>query len=89
MNWTFLGNHGHVVVQIAKNPEIKISELAALVGVTERHARAIIRDLRESGYVEVKKTGRRNTYKIKRNMPLRHTAESNHKLSDLLAIFVA
>ena len=88
MNWTFLGNHGHVIVQIAKNPDIKVSELAALVGVTERHARAIVNDLREAGYVEVTKDGRRNSYRVNREKPLRHTAESDKSLSDLLSVFL-
>lgn len=87
MNWTFLGNHGHVVVQIAKDPEIKLADLAALVGVTERHARAIVNELREAGYLEVTKVGRRNTYRVNKKMPLRHAAESDKKLGDLLAIF--
>ena len=64
MNWTFLGNHGHVILQLAKNPDVKIADLAALVGVTERHARAIVNDLREAGYVEVQKSGRRNSYRV-------------------------
>ena len=88
MNWTFLGNHGHVIVQIAKNPDIKVSELANLVGVTERHARAIVNDLRDAGYLEVTKDGRRNSYRVSREMPLRHTAESDKSLSDLLAVFL-
>ncbi len=87
MSWTFLSNHGHVAVQIAKHPNIKLSELAAKVGVTERHARGIVNDLREAGYVEVSKSGRRNSYRIKAAKPLRHSAESNRKLGDLLAIF--
>lgn len=87
MNWTFLGNHGHVVVQIAKNPEIKISELATLVGVTERHARAIVIELREAGYINVTRIGRRNSYSVNGNKPLRHSAESNKTLYDLLSIF--
>jgi predicted transcriptional regulator len=88
MNWTFLGNHGHVIVQIAKNPDVKIAELAGLVGVTERHARAIVNELREAGYIEVTKVGRRNSYRVNEGIPLRHTAESDKTLGDLLSIFV-
>lgn len=87
MNWTFLGNHGHVIVQIAKTPDIKVSDLAALVGVTERHARAIVNDLKEAGYIDVTKDGRRNSYRVNSDKPLRHTAESNRTLGDLLAVF--
>jgi DNA-binding transcriptional regulator PaaX len=87
MSWTFLSNHGHVVVQIAKHPDIKIADLAVLVGVTERHARAIVNDLRDAGYIEVRKDGRRNSYRVIQSKPLRHAAESDRKLKDLLSIF--
>jgi MarR-like DNA-binding transcriptional regulator SgrR of sgrS sRNA len=87
MNWTFLGNHGHVIVQIAKNPDVKISDLADLVGVTERHARAIVNELRDAGYIEVSKVGRRNSYRVMASMPLRHAAESEKTLGELLSIF--
>lgn len=89
MNWTFLSNHGHVVVQISKRKDIKLSELAAQVGITERRVREIISDLREGGYVEVTKSGRRNSYRLNEDRPLRHSAESAHTLSELLTIFNA
>ena len=88
MNWTFLGNHGHVVLQLAKNPDVRLAELASLVGVTERHARAIVNDLREAGYLEVEKIGRRNSYRIIETKPLRHSAEADKTLGDLLSIFL-
>lgn len=87
MNWTFLGNHGHVIVQLAKNSEVKLSDLALLVGVTERHVRAIVNELREAGYIEVEKVGRRNSYRVIESKALRHTAESDKTLGDLLAVF--
>lgn len=87
MSWTFLSNHGHVIVQIDKQPDIKLSELAANVGVTERRVREILTDLKEAGYIEVSKQGRRNTYRIQSNKKLRHSAESDHSLRELLAIF--
>lgn len=87
MSWTFLSNHGHVVVQLAKNPEIKLSELAAAIGVTERHVSSVLNDLREAGYLEVTKDGRQNKYRLRADLPLRHDAESYKSLQDLLAVF--
>ena len=87
MNWTFLSNHGHVIVQISQNPEIKLTELAAQVGITERRVREIVAELREAGYLEVTKSGRRNTYRVLSGKSLRHSAESSHPLGELLAIF--
>jgi len=87
MSWTFLSNHGHVIVQIRNEPQIKLTELASRVGVTERRVRGIIADLREAGYLEVAKFGRRNTYTVNEKLSLRHRAESNHQLKDLVDVF--
>lgn len=87
MNWTFLSNHGHVIVQISQNPDIKLTELAAQVGITERRVREIIAELRDAGYLEVTKSGRRNTYRVMPKKPLRHSAEATHTLAELLGVF--
>lgn len=87
MSWTFLSNHGHVIVQLARDPELRLSELAVRVGVTERHARGIVNDLKAAGYLEVVKIGRRNSYRINGTRPLRHHAESQQSLDDLLRVF--
>ncbi len=89
MSWTFLSNHGHVIVQVSKQPDIKITELAELVGVTERHARAILNELREAGYIEIIKSGRRNSYRVLADKPLRHVAEATHTVGELLGILGA
>ena len=82
--WTFLTNHGHVLVCIAANPEMRISEIADLVGIGERAAHAIVNDLVEAGYVARTKIGRRNRYAVNRNMPLRHPLERDHEIGELL-----
>jgi DNA-binding IscR family transcriptional regulator len=87
MSWTFLSNHGHVAVQLAKNPDIKVAELAKLIGVTERHISSVLNDLREAGYLEITKEGRKNKYRLLIDMPLRHNAESYKTLQDLLNVF--
>jgi predicted transcriptional regulator len=87
MNWTFLSNHGHVIVQISQHPDIKLTELAAQVGITERRVREIIGDLRDAGYLEVTKSGRRNAYRVMPKKPLRHSAEATHTLAELLGVF--
>jgi DNA-binding IscR family transcriptional regulator len=87
MSWTFLSNHGHVVVQLAKNPDITLAELARVIGVTERHISSVLNDLKEAGYIEVIKEGRKNSYRVLVQMPLRHSAESHKTLQDVLNVF--
>lgn len=87
MSWTFLSNHGHVLVQVAKNPDIRVKEIAAAVGITERATQGIISDLVAGGFVTATKTGRRNTYAISAGAHLKHPAESKLTLAEFLAAF--
>ena len=85
-SWTFLTNHGHVLVCIAQNPDIRISEIADLVGIGERAAHRIVSDLVEGRYVTRKKDGRRNTYSVDYSRHLRHPLEAGHTIGDIFKI---
>lgn len=82
--WTFLTNHAHILVCLARDPDLRIREVADLVGVTERAAQRIVADLVEAGFVEIDKEGRRNHYSIRSDLPLRHPVESGTSLGGLL-----
>jgi hypothetical protein len=84
--WTFLTNHGHVLVCIAGDPGIRGRDIAARVGITERAAQAIIADLVEGGYVKRTRVGRRNHYEIDLDRPLRHPVEQPHTTGELLQL---
>ena len=73
--WTFLSNHAHVLVCLARDPDLRESEIADLVGITERTTRGIIADLEEAGVLSITKIGRRNSYEINRKARLRHPLE--------------
>lgn len=84
--WTFLTNHGHVLVCVAQNPEVRISEIADLVGIGERAAHRIVSDLVRDGYVVRKKDGRRNTYSVDFSQPLRHPLEADHSVGEIFRV---
>lgn len=84
--WTFLTNHTHVLVCIARDPEIRLRDVAAQVGITERAAQRIVADLVEAGYLSSTKIGRRNRYKVHSDLPLRHPVESSGSLRKLLEV---
>lgn len=84
-SWTFLTNHGHVLVCIAKDPGIRGRDIAEQVGITERAAQAIIADLVRAGYVSRTRVGRRNHYEIDPKLPVRHPLEQPNRVGDLLA----
>jgi len=85
-NWTFLTNHGHVLICIAGDPGIRGRDIALRVGITERAAQAIIADLVEGKYVKRTRVGRRNHYEIHLNQPLRHPVEQPHSIGELLQL---
>ncbi len=82
-NWTFLTNHGHVLVCIAQNPEVRIAEIARLVGVGERAAHRIVSELVDGGYVLRTRVGRRNRYEVRLDAPMRHPLEAHHRLIEV------
>ena len=73
--WTFLSNHAHVLVCIAGDPEARMRDVAARVGVTERAVQRIVAELEEGGYLVRHKEGRRNHYDVTPSRPLRHPLE--------------
>jgi predicted HTH transcriptional regulator len=82
--WTFLTNHGHVLVCLAQEDDIRGRDIAEQVGITERAAQAIIADLVAEGYVTRTKEGRRNRYEVHADAPLRHPLEDDHTVGELL-----
>jgi predicted transcriptional regulator len=86
-NWTFLSNHGHVLVALNKDPNLRIRDLAQEIGITERSVRSILIDLEESGYVSITRVGRRNVYQVNSALKFRHPSEASQPISALLKIF--
>jgi DNA-binding MarR family transcriptional regulator len=86
-DWTFLSNHGHVLIYLYRHPDARVREVAAAVGVTERTAQAILADLVAAGYLKVHRVGRRNSYTVSHNRRLRHPEERGTAVGDLLHVF--
>lgn len=85
-HWTFLSNHGHVLVCLALDPETRLRDVAASVGITERAVQKIVDDLEEAGIVTRERSGRRNRYRLNVNVPLRHPLESHRSVGALLGM---
>jgi len=84
--WTFLTNHGHVLLCLAQSPELRLRDVAERVGVTERAVQRIVADLEAAGYVERSRQGRCNRYEIRQDLPLRHPIEQHERVSSLIAL---
>jgi DNA-binding transcriptional ArsR family regulator len=87
--WTFLTNHAHVLFCVAKDPAVRLRDVAAAVGVTERAVQRIVAELEEAGYLLRERAGRRNRYEVRASLPLRHPIERHCQVSALLAILGA
>ena len=86
-SWTFLSNHGHILIFLSRNPDARMRDIASSVGITERSAQGIISELEEAGYITVARIGRRNSYKVNSSRKFRHPQESDQSISALLKIF--
>ncbi len=85
-DWAFLSAHGHVLLAIARNPDVRLREIAAEVGVTERTVATVLGDLVEAGYVTRRREGRRNHYDVHHDLPLRHLQQADVDVGGLLQL---
>ncbi len=84
--WTFLTNHAHVLLCVARDPDIRLRDVADFVGITERAAQRIVADLVEAGYLDRTREGRRNRYQLNPDIPLRHPLDREHAIGDILEV---
>lgn len=82
--WTFLSNHAHVLVCLDRAPDIRMREIATLVGITERGVHRILTELEHGGVIVKHREGRRNRYEVIRDQPLRHSLERHASVGQLL-----
>jgi DNA-binding MarR family transcriptional regulator len=82
--WTFLTNHSHVLICLARDPQLRLRDLAEQVGITERAVQGIVKDLEAAGCLTRHREGRRNRYEIVSDRPMRHRVERQHLVGDLL-----
>jgi DNA-binding MarR family transcriptional regulator len=83
--WQFVTNHTQVLLCIARDPEVRLRDIADDIGITLGSAQRILADLVKAGYVKRERHGRRNRYVINRDTPmLRHTAQDGLAIGGLL-----
>ena len=84
--WNFLTNHTHVLLCVWEDPEARVRDIAARVGITERAVQRILQELEAEGYLLRQRVGRRNRYRIRADRPLRHPLQHHRPVSVLLAL---
>jgi hypothetical protein len=87
--WAFLTNHARVLICVAHDPGVRLRDIGARVGITERAAHRIVADLADAGYITRTREGRRNHYTIQPDVPLRDRVARDEKVGDLLAVLAS
>ncbi len=82
-------NHGRVLLCIARDPEIRLREIASTLSITERRAYGIVTDLIEAGYLIKTKEGRRNRYDVQSHLPLPEPQGRDQTIGDILDLLAA
>ena len=82
--WTFVTSHTQMLLCLARDPNVRMRDVAETVGITERAAQRILGDLVEAGYVERERIGRRNHYTVNAALAMRHSSQRNLEIGQLL-----
>ena len=85
-SWTFLTNHARVLLCLADEPDLRLREVAGRIGITERAVQRIVTDLEDAGIVTRTREGRRNTYTIHDDAPLRYPHDAHATVGGLLEL---
>lgn len=86
--WTFLTHHGHVLVSLSRDPNLRLRDIAAAVGITERATATMVSELVAAGYLQRIKQGRRNHYRVDLSGGLRHPVASGVSVGAVFAALI-
>lgn len=81
-NWNLYSRHGHTLLHLAKNRDVRMSDLANAVGITDRQVRSLLKPMESSGVVKVARVGRNNRYELNPDFLFTHPVESRIQLGD-------
>lgn len=84
--WALFSRHGHALLHLAKNPRLRLVDLARDMNMTERSIRLLIGSLGRTEFLQIVKTGRNNSYQLNLERPLMLPFEREiplHKLINL------
>jgi predicted transcriptional regulator len=87
--WTFLTNHALVLLEVTRDPQCRIRDLAERLDITERTVRTALKDLIDAGYLQRTKVGRCYQYTVQRTGRFRHSRVQTLNISALLDLVAA
>ena len=87
-DWRFLSNHGQALVCVARDPSIRLRDIAAKLDVTERTAHRIVDDLVRDGYLIRQRQGNRNHYEVRPEKPMQDSLLEEHWIGEFLTVLL-
>ena len=87
--WTFFTHHAHVLLSLARDPTLRLRDIAGAVGVTERATATLVSELVHAGYLQRFKDGRRNRYRVDLSGGLRHQVASDVSVAEVFSPLAA
>ncbi len=87
--WTFITNHARVMMVISQDPTVRLRDIASTLDITERAAQRIVTELVDEGYLSRKREGRRNTYTVHPNKPLRAAQANSTNIGEFIELLLA
>jgi len=84
--WVFFSRATHVVLCIARNPEVTMREISATLEITERSVQKLVRKLEAEGVITRKREGRNNRYTLGEKLRLNHTMEGALDPAEIIAL---
>jgi len=84
--WKFLTNHAHVLLVVAKTPDLRVVDVARRVGITQRAVQRVLTDLERGGYIRRRREGRRSVYSVRSKGRLRHPLQQRKSIDVLLKL---
>jgi hypothetical protein len=85
-SWSFVSNHGSVLLFLADDPGMRLDDMAARLHITERSAHGIVNDLTAAGYVSRHKGDRRSRCQIVAHQPLPEPITHEKIFREILAL---
>ena len=84
--WQLLSNHGRVLVSVARDPGLRLRDIAQICDITERSAHRIVSELVDQGYLIRRRNGSRNHYEIRPDVPIHDPLLGEHWVGEILAV---
>jgi hypothetical protein len=85
--WSLFSSHGLVFLSVARYGDLSVPELMEKTALSRSTVLNVVKDLRKSRMIAVRRIGRRNSYDFRRDASFRHDVARDVRIGDLLDIF--